>query len=293
MLVQLFLYSGISELTLRSEQLLKSINAADSESTKVFLDDTIREQQRRSLSAMRQGWVQYLQLNPDTDVILRDSSNNIVYTDGKKNIGFNPKIMTKMLNKNGYTILNKDGSIVLDNCRPQWNKNEVSKILSIVAAPVKSFGNNGNVLAFDSFTGEVILDTRGGSDGGKLLKDNKNIPKEIVDELMVKKDSDRQTKTVYSKNGDKEFIEKIVLPYEFVGTSGENMQITICASSSEKDILTPYEEVKKSNDNNIAFLESILDKYSIYPNISIIIGIILAMLSIFALNIAFYTKKDK
>lgn len=281
----------------------------------VLISDTIRSQQRNTLQGIRQSWVQYLQTHPSTLVI--KNGEKVVYFNNETTIYYNEKTMYRKQNSNKlFDIYLKEGDKqIAADTRPQWNDEEVAKILNIIAAPVKSFGNNSSILIFDSYTGKVIMDTsfvnRTAIPGYSIFTDYKNPnnknPEEtkiVTDQdLRMRKDTDRFSSIVYMFNEstrmgnnannfekyplgeyNRLFVEKIILPYETIGVDGQPMQLTMSILTDEKDVISPYEKVSKDYNLYAITNKNIFGKTTLIIVCSTLISMMSILVSIYVLK---------
>lgn len=300
-------------------------NSANLEETRVqneeiLISDTIRGQQRYMLSSIKQSWIKYLELYGD-NLLAKDNEGHPIYKNEESHIGFNNEIMYKVQKEsNNFDIYNReDDSLLIENAKPKWNSEEVEKILSLFVAPVKSFGNNGGVIAFDSYSGEIFLDTTNINRKGSIFEDhlnklNKN-PEEtllaINNHMVIKKDSDRSTEFVYLFNEEtimgedaenfklyplgkykRQFIEKLILPYETFGFDGQPMQLTIMLIADEQDIYKAYKSNIENFDDALIINEELYAKTTIILIISTLIIMMTMLLAVYTLKYV-PNKKDE
>lgn len=327
--VQLFLFYEISNLGEDFDDINNGYSEVYVDTQQAFVDDIIRPQLRLVLSSIRQSWVQYLITNKNTELILKDRYGRYIYADADGNtIAYDSKTMTVEKYLNYFNIKDKKtGEILLSNCRQQWNKEQVKAILDIIATPIKAFGSTGTILAFDSFTGEIIIDNSDNKDTVEVLGPdekryiqldylhpaNKNpeaCKRVIENEITLRKDTDRNSKIVYyfsepidmgdeAENfakyplGDyhREFQEKIILPYEAVGVEGQSMQITVVLGAQESEISAAFKKVKEEFLKTQQKFSDTVEYEILFPFISVIISLIVILLAIFVLRINAYQCK--
>jgi hypothetical protein len=321
-IIQVFLISGINILKYKLENIKPSADAYKVELQTTFIKNTVRGQMRRQLDAIRQSWVLYIQKHPEEQPLLRDSNGFLIYSNSKGDtISYNPATMDRVkITGYAYNIKDKNGNILAQNVRPQWNIEVVKNIINIIASPVKAFGTTGDIIVFDSYTGEMLLDNSEdckdspevlGQDGKRYItldykhKNNKNpeATKRVVEqELMWRKDTDENTGIVYYFNEptdmgtdannfqkyplgqyNREFQEKIILPYESVGVDGENAQITVVLGAQESEIYNVYKNIENNYEYQVNSIQTQTELLIIYPIISIILSIIVTILAIFTL----------
>lgn len=243
---------------------------------KNIIDNTIRPQQCSNLMSLKQSWEKYLQMNGD-NLILKDLSGYTLYKqiEGDISIGFNPDTMKKEQGDfpNSFNIFDKSSNeLLMKNVKPQWNYDEVQKILDILIRPYKVVGNNGGYVIYDSNSGEIFLDTtpvnRLKSKEEVSIFDDISNPKnknkeatslEIDTYFKQKKDSTKVSNIIYMFNEatqmgndkdnyskyplgeyNRQFIEMAVLPYETLGFDGQPMQLTVLSVADENDIYSTY-----------------------------------------------------
>jgi hypothetical protein len=330
LLIQIFVFYGVSYL----EQDFNSIDIEYSEfhatTQQNFVDDVIRPQQRLMLSAIRQSWVQYLIAHKDVELLLKDSNGKYIYANPQgKTISYDEKTMTVQKNLDSFNIKDRStGKVLLRNCRQQWNREQVKVILDIIATPVKAFGSAGDVIIFDSFTGEMMVDNSEnckdtpevlGKDGRRYItldykhpsNQNPDACRRIIEnEMMWRKDSDQNSKMVYyfSEPTDmgedaedftkyplgkynREFQEKIILPYESVGVDGQPMQITVVLGTQESEVSAAFKVTEKNYNKVHRIFADTTAKGVLYPLISVSISLVVILLAMFILRInAYYCK---
>ena len=275
LIIQIYLINAIvyvcKEYDINSNTLNKSIV----KSQEILISDTIRVQQRYMLSAIKQTWMKHLEDYED-NLLAKDDNGHPIYSNNESNIGFDIDTMYKVQKEsNSFDIYKRsDGTKLIADAKPQWNSEEVDKILSLLVAPIKIFGNNSGAIVFDSYSGEVFLDTTKVQRQGSIFEDSKNKlnknPEEtsitIRDYMMIKKDSDKSSEFIYMFNEEtlmgnnsndfemyplgqynRQFVEQLILPYETFGFDGQPMQLTIMLIADEQDIYKAY----VNNTNNI------------------------------------------
>lgn len=218
---------------------------------------------------------------------------------------------------------NENKQLILfdENNNPIWNKEEIDNILNYIVAPIKSYGNEGGIIVYDSYSGEIFLDTTktNRSIGSNIFLDyynpnckNINATKDaITSYFKVKKDSNTNENFIYlfdeSENIDNPndlrnyplgnynriFIEKMILPYESFGFDGQPMQLTVLITTTENDI---YSNFKDNNDNirNLIVDSQLLNNkvYTILI-VNIIFSMIILSLIAYILKYGQDTKHDE
>lgn len=189
----------------------------------ILIDDTIKKQQELTSNQIRQSLLNYI-------------------------------------SKNDMKLVNKD---------KEWNKEELEEVLNVIVEPIKVFGNKGGITVFDSITGDVFLDTSPHNRKGKNIKDATTNAAEIK-KLMEKRDTISEEGIVYTLDKgmtnpkdfakfplgkyNREFIEKIILPFESFGfTKGK--QLTILISANEEDIFKKYVNGYDSINEDVVRIE--------------------------------------
>jgi hypothetical protein len=330
LLVQLFIFYEVSYLEQDFSSINKEYSDLYSTTEQQFVDEVIRPQQRLMLSTIRQSWVQYLVSHKETELLLKDNNGRYIYADDKgKSIAFDEETMIMEKDMNYFNIKDKNtGKVLLSNCRQQWNTAQVKTILDIVATPVKAFGSRGDVIIFDSFTGEMIVDNSEdckdtpevlGKDGKRYITldykhpSNKNpeaCKRVIENEMMWRKDTDQNSKMVYyfSEPVDmgtdvenfvkyplgqysREFQEKVILPYESVGIDGQPMQITIVLGAQEPEVSAAFKETSEMFGNIQNTFSDTTARGVLFPLISVAISLVVILLAMFILRINAYQCK--
>jgi hypothetical protein len=296
----------------------------------LLVQETIRGQQRRMLNAVRSGWVSYVEDIPidERKLILKDSTGKYIYSNSQgSRISFDPEKMEQILRIDKfYDIKDKQtGELLASAVRPQWNPENVKKILGIVAAPMKAFGAAGDVIIYDAYTGEMIVDNSEdckdtpqvlGKDGKRYItldylhpaNANPAASKRVVDkEFMWRKDTDTTSGQVYyfsepidmkedANNFEKyplgeykrEFQEKIILPYETIGVEGQPMQIAVVSGAQEQEIVSVYKLALKDYALYEEHLISHINSNMLAPMLSALISLITILIAIYAIKRQWY-----
>lgn len=330
--IQVFLVSYINGLAIeiknQHNQYVENVAKAE----RNYIDGVIRPQERIMLSSIRESWASYLLIHPDIKLLKTDNSGLYIFKNNEnKSIGFNPTTMYKVKQDNGlYNIYDLDSNkVILNNSSMQWNTQEVKNILDIIASPIKAFGPTGDVLIFDSNTGEVIINNSEdckeskqtiGDNGKRYVTlewkhpNNKNplYTKDLVDKYyMWKVDSDSTTRMINlfeepTKMIDpndfksyplgkyhREFQEKIILPYQTVGIEGQDMQITIVMGAQEQELTNTTKNIKKFFNSLESKNYISYQKIISVPIISIMLSLIVIMFTLFILKINNFTYKKE
>ena len=149
------IYKSFSENQLAIEQSQIDVENA-------FIENTIRGQQKNTLSSLTQSWIKYLDSNSNNDLIKKDINNLPMYIRNTEYVGYDATSMYKEQIKDLhlYNIYEKEtNALILEHSRPQWDSAKLEEILDILVTPIKKFGNNGGMIVYDSNSGEVFLDT--------------------------------------------------------------------------------------------------------------------------------------
>lgn len=330
LVIQVILFGNMQQSGIFFIKTSEELHDTKTEFSNVLLKDTIREQQRKMLSSIRQGWVQYLSVHPNTELMHKVNDNYVYSNYEGASVIFDPETMIKKDRPDNYLdIYDVDTKeLIAEKVRPQWNKEEVKKILNIVASPVKAFGPSGDILIYDAFTTEVIINTSTDNkddeavyakDGRRYLSlefqhpNNKNpqATQNNMESLLWRRDTDRNSglinffneSTDMGNDGnnlekfplgqyDRDFCERIILPYESVGVEGQPMQISVILSSNEKEVIAPYTGVIKSYNDLEEKFNVGMNKAMIVPIVSVGMSLITIFAAMFALRInATHCKK--
>lgn len=282
--------------------------------------EEIRQQERLTLNGMRQAFINYMN-KYNVDLFERDKNGFIHYGNIKgDSIFFNPKTMY-IRNDCGffYNIHEKkNGNMLACHVRPYWNKSNIEFLLSIVSEPYKQSGSTGDVIIFDSYTGEMIVDNSKdcqatqetmGKDGRSYITLNYKHPgnknpnaclSTVNDKFMWRKDSTPADKMVFFFNEtdlnyinasdfknyplgkyNREFQEKIILPFETAGIGNTDMQITIVLGAQEQEIVSIYRPIMIEYEALVKNMN--LDAEKLLWQSRIIVGICLFCIVLLAL----------
>lgn len=278
---------------------------------------TIREQQRDSLSSIKQSWMKFLESNPKVSLIEHDGILPL-YENENKSIGFNSETMIKVKKEsNIFDIYDKDShTLLIANAKPQWNTEKVDEILGMLVAPIKNFGNNGGIIVFDSYSGQIFLDTTSSQrirDGeySSMFEDDKHAYnqnpeacKGVIDKYFkLKKDSVNSSGIVYMFNEpaamgkdaanfekyklgeyNRQFIEASILPYETLGFDGQPMQLSILSVVDEQDVMHNYKSTMTDLESSIAKNEELFGKATVILFISIICTMIIMVIALYKIK---------
>jgi len=323
LIFQVFLMTNISDLSEKFEadfELAKDIEIATKEA---LIEETIRPQMRLMLAGIRQSWINYLQIHPEVELLLKDSEGRYIYqNENNKMIHYdNSTMFRKVRADNWYDIYDRTTlNLICEKVRPQWNRETIIDIFNIIAVPTKSFGPTSSVLIYDAYNGEILIDnsriyTSSNNNSPNnttymsylyLSPNNKNpeaTKKIIEDEILQRYDSIRGTNIISffyepmnmgneASNFEKyplgqynrEFQEKIILPYESVSLDNEAMQIAILLSAKESEIIQGYDNILKQNIDLQNSLQETIRIGILTPILSVAISLITIFLAMFGLN---------
>lgn len=296
LVLQCMLYNMLLPLADNLHEQAQTFNNVYAEMSDTFIKDTVRAEQREVLNAIRQAWVQYVVLNPEKDLLLKEENKYVYRNKEGETLLYDKDTMYIEKEESFYSVYDKaTDRKLIDEARPQWNKEIVQEILSIVATPARLFDTNSELIAFDIYTGEVFLDT------------TKYDKKDVMNVFMIKNDTDRNTGLIslhyeqcdmLLKNAndfslyklgyhDRLFIEKVILPYESVGVQGFDMQIGIAIAIRESELMTPYMSLITQYHQTISQMEEMSTKLKVVPKMIIVCSIVIIFLSIV------YSKKKE
>ena len=300
------------------------ISSLESNVSESFLQNIVRPQMRRTLEGIREGWISYISSHQKTELLLKDNGNYIYGNKKGEKVVFDERNMTKKKNSNNeYDIYKKDGTLLISKARPQWNKKEIVNILNIIAAPVRCFGETGDCIVFDSYTGEVLLDNSENKtinqNGEKFIQfqtshpsnKNKKACSETMKKYMLRNDSDTNSNMIYYFNEpeymgndgnnftkyplgqyNRDFQEKIILPYKTIGVEGQEMQLTIVLGANEQELYSGVKKQKRDFDIVKANIKTITHKEVLFPIISIAISLFVTIVAIFSIRLLIYKNKQ-
>lgn len=329
LIFQVFVIGYITQTNNSIDNNILEIEQLKTNNDNIFIKDTIRQQQRQTLNAVRQSWLQYLTTN-NIDIVLKKNGNYVFEDKNGNTITFNTETMKKIkTNNSNYSIVDKiTGEVILNDCRPAWNMENIEHILNIIATPIKAFGEKSEILVYDVYTGEVIIDNSSNSNSYPEILDekgyknilfyinhpeNKN-PKQyelVIKELLNKSDTQRISEITslfyepnikeynsvndFSKypfgNYNREFIEKIILPYESIGVEGLDMQLGIAIRSQEQEIYSSYKDNDKEYSTTINKLKHDKSVIFIFPMISTLLSLIVILVALYSVRASAYYCK--
>lgn len=290
LILQCVLYNMILPISDRLQEKADSLESISTELSELFIKDTIRAEQREVLNAIRQAWVQYVTINKDIELLLKEDGKYVYINERNERILFDPETMKIHKNDQSfYCIYDKQtNKLLIDYARPQWNKEVVQEVLSVVANPARMFDTSSELIAFDIYTGDIFLNT------GSYIDES------IIKLLMQKNDTQRNTGLIslhYEKGDmtlehandfstyklgkyDRLFIEKVVLPYESVGVEGLDMQIGISIAVRESELMKPYQSTLSDYNDLIKSLSTMAMSLKIVPKLIVIGSIVIIFMSL-------------
>ena len=117
-----------------------------------MINETVRNEQRYNIQSIKQSWINYLNIEKKSIIETDSTGSYPLYKNGNDFIYFNSDTMYRIKTHSNYFNIysKKDESLLIDNAKPVWNRNQLDYLLNILAAPVKSFGNNGGIIVYDS-----------------------------------------------------------------------------------------------------------------------------------------------
>lgn len=332
--IQVILFTKVQDVGREMQKNEETLMELRLKSDEALIDKTVRPQQRRILDAIRQSWIQYFNVNPDVELLIKNNEGHLIYASPSgETIDFDSSLMRRVKRPdNYYDIFDKiSGELLAKQVRPQWDSLEIKKVIDIIAAPHKAFGSTGDVIIFDSYTGDMIVDnSEDCKDTPEVIGENglrniqldhlhpnganpKMMNKVIQEEMMWRHDTEYGDGMVYYfseeedfDNGtnannfalypfglyEREFQEKVILPYETVGVEGEKMQITVIIGAQEQEIANGFKEV---NEIAMKYSKSLHDqKYSfvLIPIISMSLCLILIVIIMFGFRISIYVTSQ-
>lgn len=317
LLIQIFAFNYSASIYRGFVDNHKKLQQSQVDMNTALITDTVREQQKNTLSSTKQSWMKYLEEHP-TIKLIEQIDGKPVYANKETSILFDQDAMYKV-NKgnNEYDIKDKKtDELLIENAQPRWNTEEVEKILDVLVKPIKMFGNNGGIIVYDSNTGKIVLDTtsierlRDGNEHFIFEDDkhykNKNVSetKEVIDNFFkLKKDSNRVSSIIYMFNEstkmgndaddftkyplgryNREFIELAVLPYESIGFDGQPLQLTMLSIVDEHDVTAAYENVLSNIEESLKTNMILYGKTSMVLFISIICTMIVMLFALYKIK---------
>lgn len=301
------IYKSFADNHARLEESKVTINTT-------LITNTVREQQRNTLSSIKQSWMQILENHSGLSLV-KQNDGFPEYHNEIEEIQFDATTMYKVSREsNTYDIFDKDtDKLLIVKAKPQWQINNINKILDMLVSPIKNFGNNGGIVVYDSNSGIILLDTTSTQrlrDGKpvSIFKDfenpqNKNIEdttNTINNNFRLKKDSLVSSSIIYMFNeptamgndagdfdkyklGDykRQFVESSVLPYETLGFDGQPMQLTILSIVDEQDVTSSYKHAMSDLEDSISTNQILFGKTTFVLFGSIICTMIIMVIALF------------
>lgn len=321
--LNIFLFNWLLNASSKFDTLSNQLKNSEIQNEKTLIADTIRPQQRYMANSIRESWMKYIDDEKNFSLI-KEKDGLPIYSNGYDNLVFNNSIMYKVkIKENIFDIYDRNTKkLILSNASPEWDKNKINKILNLLVKPIKSFGNNGGIIVFDSYNGHVFLDTTPADRTERhpnlsIFKDyenpnnkNPNLTKEEIKDFIEKKNSDRSSSFIYMFNdgtnmtdpndfskyklGDynRLFVEKIVLPYETFGFDGQPMQLTMLVVSDEQDIYKAFKADNKQFQTAITKTEDVLSELVLFGGAMTVIFMIVILIALYLLKYPCH-KKDE
>lgn len=315
LIAQIFIFYAITNTGQTLNENSHSLKSIEDGFKETFVSDTIRNQLRIMLTSTRQSWVQYLSVHPELELLKKINDKYLFTNEQGDSILFNPKTMEKKkINEHYYDIYNSESKeIIMNGARPTWNKKAIEEILSVIAIPLKAYGPNGSPIIYDAYTGQIIV---GNGTNIKTLYQENCLNVEAYNEftansLMIRRDTDKTSNLInlclepnipdqIAANdfnqyplGDynRIFVEKIILPYEAVSVDGQDMQIAIILSASEKEIIDGYQSLITRHMDSKTSTENASAQFILYPIISVGISLVVILFAIFTIRLLSYQCK--
>jgi hypothetical protein len=322
-IIQIFFFSELNKSSVKYENLNNNIRETEFDQQYILLNSIIRKEQKNTLNAIKQSWINYSTTENKKLVQTDYDGKYPIYSNDIDYVYYNSDTMNKtFLSDNYYNIYNKNGDLLLSNCKPLWNKDELNKLLNYIVAPIKCYGNNGGVIVYDSYSGEIFLDTTNINRhvGSNIFLDYENVncknmaqtKKDINSFLRVKKDSTlTEENFIYSFNevedlknpnnfieyplGDynRLFVEKMILPYESFGFEGQPMQLTVLILADENDIYSCFKDNSQKSKTLIEESEMLNNKTIFILITTIVITMIYLLLIAYILKYGSYLFNSK
>lgn len=329
---QVFAFGYITKTNSYIDTTIQTLSELENDFSETFINDTIRQNQRLALNSIRQSWIQYINIH-NSEILEKDDNDNYIFQNASgARITFNPDTMDKIKNKeNLYDIIDKQtNDILLTNCRPIWNKKTVSEILNIIGYSNKTFGERSNLIVYDLYNGEVLMDNNSDNTLCKEILDengkrnltlyymnpyNKNPEqyKVLTKQLLSRFDSQSLTKLTSLFNEstlkatddynnfklypfgeyDRDFIEKIVLPYESVGIEGLDMQLGVIITANEKELYSVYIDSFNKYENTLTELKYNKKVIQITPTLCMALSLLIIVVSLCCIRLSAYYSRKK
>ena len=332
LIFQMFAFGYVTQADKNIDSHIASIGNLKTDLSTTLINDVVRQEQRQTLNSIRQSWLQYIAIN-NSEILEKENDKYVFKNNEGVTMLFDTTTMDKVKNENNlYNIIDKNSKeILLYDARPVWNKRTITDILNIIAYPNKTFGERSNIIVYDLYSGEVLMDNSSTNNLCKEILDssqNKNIKlyyknpnnknpeqyQRLVQQLLSRNDSQRLsglTSLFYESNsledqlindfsvyqfGDynREFIEKIVLPYESIGIEGLDMQLGVLVTSQEQDIYEVYKPSIKVYDKILSDLKKQKEIVHIVPIICMILSLIIILDALCSIRLsAYYSRQSE
>ena len=281
-----FIQKSFCDFKNANDSLYNNFNERNS----LLINETVRNEQRYNIQSIKQSWINYLNIEKKSIIETDSTGSYPLYKNGNDFIYYNSDTMYRIKTHSNYFNIysKKDESLLIDNAKPVWNRNQLDYLLNLLAAPVKSFGNNGGIIVYDSYSGEVFLDTTPTNRTDSNLsifedyknpkcKNNYDVENNIDTFMSLKKDSESIDHFIYLFNEpniysnseasnfnkyplgkyNREFVEKIILPYESFGFEGQSMKLTLLLVTDEQDITSIYINNTESFYKHINIIDNV------------------------------------
>lgn len=329
---QVFAFGYITKTNSYIDTTIQILSELENDFSQTFVNDTIRQNQRLDLNSIRQSWIQYVNIH-NSEILKKDDNNNYIFQNASgTRITFNPDTMDKIKNKeNLYDIIDKQtNDILLTNCRPIWNKKTISKILNIIGYSNETFGEKDDLIIYDLYNGEVLMDNNSDNTLCKEILDengkrnltlyymnphNKNPEqyKDLTKQLLNRFDTQNLTKLTSLFNEstlkatddynnfklypfgeyNRDFIEKIVLPYENVDMEGLDMLLGVTISANEKELYSAYIDSFYKYEKILTELKYNKKIIQIIPTLCMALSLLIIVVSLCCIRLsAYYSRKN-
>jgi len=230
-----------------------------------------------------------------------------------------PNQITKLVNPKDNTLKISDAEtfeVLMSDARPMWNYDKITNIINEVVLPINLFDSKTSLMVFDTNTHEILYSNSSRSTSQYCaLSQTENIDNLTMDKLYesFKYNSDQNQNTLNlltdKRNSNispmttlieesecltdfndfikyplgsynRIFQEKVIIPYENYGISGEPMQLTLVLGVQEKNILNYLNE---NLDNQNQLFEECKDLVElriilVYINIIIVVFLVLVIM---------------
>lgn len=143
LLIQTYLFGTMMAISKSTQDSIAKMSENKSDFYETMIVDLVRPQQRMMLSSVRQSWMQYMEINPDTELIEKINGKYVYRNDSGDKLLFDKKTMIKIKTDNNCYLIkdSKSGKLLMKNARPQWNTDTVIDVINVVASSSKTFGS--------------------------------------------------------------------------------------------------------------------------------------------------------